>query len=218
MLQHPVILALGTILHLITFGLITLHSLRRRRNAGATLLWIFIAWAFPVIGAVIYLSFGIDRVPDRSLKKLLSNEQLLRARQETTETAPRAYWHNLSGALPKTPLQTDYNRTLNALLPDHPSLAGNEIIALVTGDEAYPEMLDAIRSARHHIHLQTFILGNDAIGRQFMEALAEKARDGVEVRLLYDRFGSTRAHLLGLFKTYRSTPNLHIAGWTQANY
>lgn len=218
MLEHPLLLTLGTVLHGIVFLLITLHSLRRRRNASATLLWIFIAWAFPVIGAVLYLSFGIDRVPDRSLKKVLSNEQILRARKETAKTAPRAYWHNLTGAPPETALQKGLNRTLDTLLPDHPPLAGNKIRPLVNGDEAYPKMLDAIRNAKHHIHLQTFILGNDAVGKQFMEALAEKAKEGVEIRLLYDRFGSTRAHLMGLFKKYRGIPRFHIAGWTQANY
>ena len=218
MLHHPVILALGTILHITVFSLVTLHSLRRRRNASATLLWIFVAWAFPVVGAIIYLSFGIDRVPDRSLKKILVNEQLMRARQETAKTAPGAYWHNLTGAPPQTRFQKNYNHTLDALLPEHPPLAGNQITPLITGDEAYPKMLEAIRGAKHHIHIQTFILGNDATGKQFMEALAEKAKEGVEVRLLYDRFGSTAAHLLGLIRTYRGIANFQIAGWTQANY
>ncbi len=219
MFEHPLILALGTGLHLIIFILITLHCLRRRRNATSTILWIFLAWAFPVFGPLLYLTFGIDRVADRGFRKFLTEEHLLRTRKETQETAPRAYWHNLlPGAPAQNEFQREFNRALNALLPDHPSLAGNHIAPLVTGDEAYPKMLKAIRGAKKHIHLQSFIIGNDATGREFMKALAAKAAEGVEVRLLYDRFGSTRAHLCGLFRKYRKTPNFQIAGWTQANF
>ncbi|MBI9021435.1 MAG: cardiolipin synthase [Verrucomicrobia bacterium] len=217
MMNHPAILALGTACHLIAFILITLHCLQRRRNASSTILWIFLAWSFPVFGAVFYLSFGVDRVADLGFQKFLTEEHLLRTRRDSLEAAPRAYWHNLDGAPAQNALQHEFNRALDALLPDHPALAGNRIAPLVTGDEAYPKMLAAIRGAKHHIHLQSFIIGNDETGREFMEALAAKAAEGVELRLLYDRFGSTAAHLLGLFRKFRKTPNFQIAGWTQAN-
>jgi len=219
MTNHPVILALGTVLHLITFILITLHCLRRRRNATSTILWIFLAWGFPVFGPLLYLTFGIDRVADRGFRKFLTEEHLLHTRKGTQETAPKAYWHNLlPGAPAQNEFQREFNRALNALLPDHPALANNQIVPLVTGDEAYPKMLEAIRNAKQHIHLQSFIIGNDATGREFMKALAAKAAEGVEIRLLYDRFGSTCAHLCGLFRKYKRLPNFQIAGWTQANF
>ncbi|NQW29082.1 MAG: cardiolipin synthase [Ignavibacteria bacterium] len=217
MMNHPAILALGTACHLISFILVTLHSLQRRRNASSTILWIFLAWSFPVFGPLFYLCFGVDRVADRGFQKFLTEEYLLRTRTETAEAAPRAYWHNLDGAPAQNEFQHKFNCALDALLPDHPALANNRLTPLVTGDEAYPEMLAAIRGATHHIHLQSFIIGLDATGREFVEALAAKAAEGVEVRLLYDRFGSTRAHLLGLFRNVRDVPNFQIAGWTQAN-
>lgn len=217
MLEHPVILTLGTAAHLIAFILITLHCLRRRRNASSTILWIFLAWAFPLLGPLLYLSFGIDRVADRGFKKFLTEEHLLRTRSGTREAAPRAYWHHLTGTPGANEFQREFNRTLDALLPDHPALSGNRFTPLVTGDEVYPKMLEAIRGATRHIHLQTFIIGHRGIGREIMDALAAKAADGIEVRLLYDRFGSTGAHWFGLFKKYRNLPNVRIAGWTQAN-
>jgi cardiolipin synthase len=217
MLQHPVILALTTVAHFTAFGLVALHSLRRRRNASATLLWIFIAWAFPVAGPLIYLCFGIDRVADRGFQKFLTEKQLLTTRQETPASAPFAYWNDPAAAPATSELQREMNRMFDALVPDHPPHAGNRLTPLAGGDEAYPAMLNAIRSATHHIHLQSFIIGRDAVSREFMEALAAKAADGVQVRLLYDRFGSTSAHLSGFFRRYRKLRNLQIAGWTQAN-
>lgn len=217
MFQHPLILALGTVLHLIAFGLVTLHSLRRRRNASATLLWIFVAWAFPVAGPLIYLFFGIDRVADRGFQKFLTEKYLLTARKNSREAAPFAYWHEPAVAPAETGLQRSMNRILDTLLPDHPAHTGNRITPLTGGEEAYPEMLAAIRGAKKHIHLQSFIIGCGRTGHEFMDALAGRAAAGVQVRLLYDRFGSTRAHLSGFFRKYNLIDNIQIAGWTQAN-
>ncbi len=217
MLQHPFILTLGTIAHIVIFIAITLHCLQRRRNASATLLWIFIAWSFPILGPLLYVGFGVDRVSDRGYLKLLANEQFVKHRRGTRRSMPDAYWHDLRSAPAADAFQREMNRSLDALLPDHPALAGNAIRPLVNGDEAYPRMLAAIRGAEHHIHLQSFIIGHDAVAREFMDALAERAAAGVQVRLLFDRFGSTRAFLGGLFRRFRSTPNFYMAGWTQAN-
>jgi cardiolipin synthase len=217
MTERPAILLIWWVIHLIAFVLVTVHCLHRRRNASATILWIFVAWSFPIIGPLIYLGFGIDRVGDRGYLKFLADERLLNTRKGTRDAAPRAYWHDLGGAPAENEFQREFNRTLDALIPDHPALSGNRLTPLVNGDEAYPRMLAAIRGARQHIHLQSFIIGNDSIGRSLMKELAAKAADGVQVRLLYDRFGSTWAVFGGLFRKYRKTPNFKIAGWTQAN-
>jgi cardiolipin synthase len=216
-LSQHILWVAGWIFHLTAFVLITFHSLQRRRNASSTLLWIFIAWSVPVIGPLFYLSFGIDRVVDRGYLKFLADEHLLEARKGTRESAPRAYWHNLTGAPSENEFQREFNRTLDALIPSHPSLSGNRITPLVDGDEAYPHMLAAIRGAKRHIHLQSYIIGNDSISREFMNALAAKAAEGVQVRLLYDRFGSSHALFGGLFRKAGKTPGFKVAGWTQAN-
>lgn len=215
--HQTVLWSIGWIIHLIIFLGVTLHCLQRRRNASSTLLWIFIAWSVPAVGPLLYLGFGIDRVSDRGFLKFLADEHLLQTRKGTRETAPRAYWHNLTGAPAANEFQREFNRTLDALIPDHPALAGNRLTPLVNGDEAYPQMLAAIRSARHHIHLQSYIIGNDSISREFMDALTAKAAEGVQVRLLYDRFGSSLALFGGLFRKARKTPGFQTAGWTQAN-
>jgi len=207
----------GWIFHLTAFVLVTFHCLQRRRNASSTLLWIFTAWSFPAIGPLLYLSFGVYRVGDRGYLKFLADEHVLETRKGTQTIAPRAYWHNLTGTPAENEFQRELNRTLDALIPDHPALSGNLLIPLVNGDEAYPRMLEAIRNAKHHIHLQSFIIGNDTISREFMDALVAKAKEGVQVRLLYDRFGSTLAHFGGLFRRARKISGFNVAGWTQAN-
>jgi cardiolipin synthase len=67
---------------------------------------------------------------------------------------------------------------------------GNRVLVLHDGQEAYPSMLEAIRGAREYVHLETYILQSDRIGRMFGDALCERARAGVAVRLLFDSVGA----------------------------
>jgi cardiolipin synthase A/B len=67
---------------------------------------------------------------------------------------------------------------------------GNKIELLQNGDEYFPAMLKAIRAAQKTINFESFILYSDAIGTQFRDALSERARAGIEVRVLVDGIGS----------------------------
>jgi cardiolipin synthase len=71
-----------------------------------------------------------------------------------------------------------------------PLTAGNRVRILVDGPATFADLEDALRAARHHIHLETFIFGADDVGRRFGALLAQKHRQGVEVRVLYDSVGS----------------------------
>ncbi|MEU8453271.1 phospholipase D-like domain-containing protein [Streptomyces griseoaurantiacus] len=67
---------------------------------------------------------------------------------------------------------------------------GNELVALRNGDEIFPAMLEAIRTAEYTIDMMTFVYWRGQIARDFAAALAERARAGVRVRLLLDGFGA----------------------------
>jgi cardiolipin synthase len=182
----------------------------------------FVAWSFPGFGAMAYLCFGINRLPAKGWKKYQADEALRERRESVAEIAdlPLVYWAglhrkdepSLSGRLAQ-----ELNDTMDALLAEFPLLGGNRVELLVTGDEAYPAMLAAIQQAKHHIHLQSFIISRDAVGRQVMDALAAKAREGVRVRVLYDHFGSTYGVLSGFFRSYGDVPNFSLVAWTQSN-
>lgn len=72
-------------------------------------------------------------------------------------------------------------------------IPGNQVRLLRDAEENYPAWLQAIESATRWVHLETYIIHEDAVGRQFGELLAEKARQGVSVRLIYDWVGSINA-------------------------
>ena len=67
---------------------------------------------------------------------------------------------------------------------------GNRVELFDTGRAGLQAMLQAVERAQRRIHLETYILRADHIGREFLAALTERAADGVEVRVLYDAIGS----------------------------
>ena len=69
-------------------------------------------------------------------------------------------------------------------------LNGNRLKLLRDGREAYPVMLDAIEKAESSVFLEVYTIRDDFVGRRFAEALARKAREGLDVRLVYDAIGS----------------------------
>jgi cardiolipin synthase A/B len=82
-------------------------------------------------------------------------------------------------------------RELTAYSADPEGLRpGHRVRVLVDGVETFPAMLGAIMRARRYVHLETYILKADRIGRMFAAALSERARAGVQVRLMYDGFGA----------------------------
>lgn len=83
-------------------------------------------------------------------------------------------------------------RKLATLLRPRPRtwISGNKVQILKDGSENFPEMLKAIKEGRETIHLETYIFRSDRVGWRFAEALAEKAREGVSVKLIYDSLGS----------------------------
>ena len=214
-------LSWGAALHVMLFFTVALHALRHRRRADSTLLWLFVTWSIPIVGALLYAMFGVDRVPKERWQRSMQRRVRMEGARDasTDEVVPEAYWRSMgrATATPADEWAQELDRPLAAMQENFPLLGGNRITPLLTGDEAFPKMLAAIREARHHIHLQSFIIGNDDVGREFMEAVAAKAREGVQVRVLYDRFGSSHALWGRLFHKYRKVPDLLIAGWTQSN-
>jgi cardiolipin synthase len=67
---------------------------------------------------------------------------------------------------------------------------GNRVTPLRSGKETFPAMLAAIREAQSHVHLEMYILRDDHIGQEFKRALLDRARAGVQVRLIVDALGS----------------------------
>jgi cardiolipin synthase len=69
---------------------------------------------------------------------------------------------------------------------------GNRFDALLNGDQIFPSMLKAIRGAQKTVTFETYIYWSEAIGKEFADALSERARAGVKVHVLIDWVGSSK--------------------------
>jgi cardiolipin synthase len=114
-----------------------------------------------------------------------------------------------------------------ARIADSDLRLGNAVGLLRDAAENYPAWLDAIRSARKVIHFENFIIADDATGRSFADALIERARAGVTVRVLYDWLGSswrarprfwTRLREAGVEVRVFNPPRLSAPFWVRRNH
>ena len=113
-----------------------------------------------------------------------------------TPSEPRAKGRRRLSLRPRRLLTDDaFQRVAGA-----PRLPGNRLRVLRDARENYPAWIAAIESARRTVHLEMYIVHNDGAGQRFRDLLAEKARSGVEVRVLYDWFGSLRLIGSGMWK------------------
>ena len=153
--------------------------LGENRNPVKSIAWVLVLLLLPVLGLVIYLVFG------RSLKgmRLISRSNLrdLRRMNDFVRT---------DGV--EADLSEDSRQVIS--LADKLSgghlFQGNAIDVFTSGREKFDALLRDIEAAKEYVHLQYFIIENDAVGRELIELLKRKAREGVKVRVLYDYVGS----------------------------
>lgn len=102
---------------------------------------------------------------------------------ERYETAPA-----IAGAAANSPLAIAYAQ--EQAVSGGPILSGNKVDLLIDGPATHETQLAAIAAAKHHIHLETFLLFDEQLGRRYEQALVAKAKQGVTVRIMYDGLGS----------------------------
>jgi cardiolipin synthase len=175
-IEWPYLLGeLAALAHLGIATAVTVHVLLYKRNVGAAVSWIGIAWLSPFLGGLLYASMGINRVKRRA-------QRLRRHRLPLTPTQEGLAQSAIDD--PLSPLEFAIGRLTG--LPCEP---GNSVEVLRSGDEAYPRMLQAIGEAQESVGLVSYIFRNDKAGQSFHQALIQAQRRGVEVRVLIDGVG-----------------------------
>ncbi len=162
------------IAHFVLAATVTLHVLLTKRNPASSVAWIGLAWLSPVIGSVLYALLGINRVRRRA--RTLHDTAGNPLRQAPPAGGDRD--DHLA------PLEFAGRRITQRCVEE-----GTAVEVLVNGDEAYPQMLEAIESAQRSIALSSYIFRVDAAGEPFIQALMRARERGVEVRVLIDGYG-----------------------------
>ncbi len=192
--------------------------LNKDEEPVSAVLWLFVVFTFPLVGMLLYLFFGINRLQTRGMRIRMANDLVAGQRGDPMHRALAAYLagqrrHALGHG---DPAYGEHQRALDRLLPETVPLAGNRITLLEDGTSAYPQMIAEIHAARETIHLQSYIFMDDPAGEMLMDALHERACAGVRVKVLYDRFGSL-ATVFPMFLHRRAWrhPNLAVKAFSQ---
>lgn len=151
------------------------HALLHKREPRSALGWVACCLFLPYVGPFIYLIFGINR-----------------ARSSARKMRPE---FDDGGAVLPSPDSPDLQRfplaAIGARVTQKELLPCSGFKVLVNGDEAYPDMLQAIRDAREKIFLATYIFGHGDITAQFIEELKQAVERGVDVKIILDGMGES---------------------------
>ncbi|MFY0563417.1 phospholipase D-like domain-containing protein [Archangium lansingense] len=174
--------ALTVVANLLATG----HAVLRKRDVRAAVAWVGLVWLVPLVGVVLYLLLGINRIRRRA--------RSLTLRQEHGQFPPKSAVaactpEQLAATVPPAAHLASLARLVDEVVRHRPLLPGNQLVPLEAGAGAYPAMLEAIDAARTSISLCSYIFDNDEAGRRFVDALGRAVERGVQVRVLIDALG-----------------------------
>ncbi len=154
------------------------------RHPTQTLTWLVVLGSFPLIGFIFYLLFGRNYRKERMFRKkyFLDKQAFLTVEGEDD---PRSQ--------EKRNLMGQHQGKLFHLaqkLGNSPISFDTATKVLTNGEETFQNIIEQLKRARHHIHLEYYIVRHDHIGQEIKEMLIQKAKEGVKIRFLFDAVGS----------------------------
>lgn len=172
----------GTIVAALQLVFVVFVLLRPRVRQSSSMAWILVIVALPVLGVVLYMILGEVRPGSRRKRRH-------RVIQGSIRPVLKRAWQGVAAPA----LQPGPSRSvarLAGLVSYTEPRAGNRLRLLARTDAFVDALTEDIGRARRHVHLLFYIYLDDEVGRRVGEALAERAAEGVECRLLADAVGS----------------------------
>ena len=161
------------------------HAILRKRDSREATAWVAIIFLAPIIGSVIYVLIGVNRIQRRA--RSLRAEHGRIASPPAPAMSPAVLLNQARD--PDAAYLAPLERMVGEITK-RPLLPGNSIIPLVNGDAAYPAMIEAIDAATRSVTFSTYIFDNDRAGQQFFDAFKRAMARGVQVRVLIDDVGA----------------------------
>jgi cardiolipin synthase len=148
----------------------------QNRNPLKTTPWILVLSLLPLFGIIIYYIFGQDA---RQIRIISNKKYRMLKKRSSRQPA----------IIPSDSIRYPEYASLIYLLNhrnEAPLLQGSKIEVFTDGKTKFDALINDLKEAKHHIHLQYYIFLDDRIGKTVQTLLIEKARQGVKVRILYD--------------------------------
>lgn len=164
------------------------------RNPSQTVAWLVILATVPYLGFVFYLLFGRFYRKERKIRKKYTSIPESFTHLESAYSATLAFSKEFSHEKLKL---MHFAKNISS----SPISFATDTEVLTNGDRTFSAIIDAMNNAKHHIHLEYYIVRNDGLGEQIKDLLIKKVKEGVEVRFLIDDVGSvtlTKNYLVSL--------------------
>ncbi|MBT1450043.1 PLDc N-terminal domain-containing protein [Glaciecola sp. XM2] len=198
---------ISVLIHVSVSSITAMHVVLYKENERTSLAWIGLVVLSPIIGSLFYWIFGVNRI-QRFAQKIHPPE----INNDIPMELSSIDFHDLP---------EHWRGSIKSGSNIHPfsRLQYCDVEPLVNGDNAYPAMLESIDNARRHIILSSYIFEHDAIGKQFVAALANAKQRGVTINVLLDGIGiryglqhSQGALKKAGIKTARFLPTVSLKG------
>ena len=159
--------------------MVMVRVLMDNRQPAKTMAWMLVLTFIPMLGIILYFFFGQTTRKERKIWQYSMDQLMKRSMLEFVEQK-------------RLHLPNEYRELIKLFMNQNWVLPfkNNETEIYTSGYEFFPSLLMEIGKAEHHIHLDTFIIASDPLGQIVADALIDKARQGVEVRVIYDDVGS----------------------------
>ena len=176
--MYSLLYILGMSLLWIVIAIAVIHVIMDNRQPAKTMAWALVIIFLPVVGLVFYLFFGLNHrkerlVSQRSVDQLTKRSMLGFVEQQNLRIPERQ----------KQLVDLFVNQSFSLPFKD------NQVDIMTDGYAFFPELLRDIAKATHHIHIDMYIFEDDALGYLVADALIDKARQGVMVRVIVDDVG-----------------------------
>jgi len=178
-----------TVLYYLIVIVFFFSILLRNKNPLKTQSYLLLLVLLPILGVIIYLFFGIDtRKRKLFSRKAIADQRLLREwSQYYTDFLSKSKSDLVE--LLQDKWRIPFLSWRNSFAP---LFLQNTVTILNNGEQKYPVLFERLLAARHHIHIEYYIITEGKIFDRICEILEQKAREGVEVRLIYDSYGSRK--------------------------
>jgi len=162
----------------------------KNKNPVKTLSFLFALAVLPFLGLVVYYFFGQDYRKSKIFEKkyILDNDRI-REWREKFKLDPEE----------KEDFRADFGEgiyKIYTLLKNNEKAVltfDNHVDLLINGEEKFKMLREDLANAKHHIHMEYFVLFDDELGTELIDILSKKAEEGIKVRLIYDDVGSDMA-------------------------
>ena len=156
---------------------IELYIINKSGNPSYKILWMLFIGTFPLLGGMMYLLFG-DKRPSRRIRRQLHHGRRVIGIRPSVGCS--------AAALPVRMAETSFYLESSGF----PMYQNTKVEYFSLADEAFPQLLEDLRKARHYIFMEYFIVTDGVMWDSIKAVLKEKAAAGVEVRFAYDDLGS----------------------------